>query len=295
MNILVTNNSLTHPAGTENYTFAIINSLLKKGHYVEYYTCKNGQIGKIIETKLGVKPKRQTKYDLILANHTSTIEKINGCGYIIQTCHGVFPYLEQPDKRANKHVAITYEVQEHIKQKGFDSSIILNGIDCERFYPKKELNNTLKTVLSLCQSPQANKFIQDCCKKMNIKYLQAYKYTDKIWDIENKINEADLVVGIGRSAYDAMACGRCVVSFDMRSYSGNYGDGYINKDNINNSILYNMSGRFSKQTYNEKKFIEELKKYNPEDGFFLRDFALTNLNIDTQIDKYINLYNLSLF
>ena len=43
-------------------------------------------------------------------------------------------------------------------------------------------------------------------------------YGKEVFNIEDKINEADLVVGIGRSLLDAMSCGRPVVSFDDRIY-----------------------------------------------------------------------------
>ena len=63
------------------------------------------------------------------------------------------------------------------------------------------------------------------------------KAKDNVFNIENIINEADLVVGIGRSIYDSMACGRCVISYDYRVYNNKpLGDGYISKEKIEKHI-----------------------------------------------------------
>ena len=100
-----------------------------------------------------------------------------------------------------------------------------------------------------------------------------------------------MIVGIGRSAYDAFACGRCVISFDERSYCGKHGDGYITSSNIDESIKFNMSGRATNRTFTKSEFISELLKYNKTDGEFLREFAVHHLNIRKNIDNYLSYNN----
>lgn len=290
MNILVANNHLYGPGGTENYTYALIEELVSRKHNVEYFTFKKGSISNLIETRLGVKFMSKGKYDLILANHNTCVNKLYKYGYIVQTCHGIFPKLEQPSKNANVHVAISLEVHNYLRGLGFNSVLILNGINCDRFYPKVPIHDTLTSVLSLCQSNEANLFIKDCCEKLNVKFNCANKFdTTRTLNVEDYINEADLVVGIGRSAYDSFACGRCVISFDNRSYCGPRGDGYLTKDNIDLSLRYNISGRSTNRSFTKEQFINELRKYNASDGSFLRDYAVNNLNIKTKVNKYLSL------
>ncbi|MDR2601335.1 MAG: hypothetical protein LBC53_02630 [Spirochaetaceae bacterium] len=277
--------------GTENFTYTIIVELKRLGHHVEYFTFNKGEISEKIE-KLGVRFKSLKKYDLILANHTTVVRLVFKYGYTIQTCHGIIPKLEQPSMFADFHVSISYEIKEHLNKKGIDSVVIYNGIDCNRFKPEKPLHDKLTSVLSLCQSEEANDFIKNCCQIINVGFIKMNKYIESMWELEKSINEADMVVGIGRSAYDGMACGRAVLSFDKRSYTKDFngeGDGYLTENNIELSLKNNCSGRCSGKKFNQEMFIGELKKYNKKDGIFLRNFALKELNINMNIQKYLEL------
>ena len=288
MNILVATNHLEKIGGTESYTYALVQELVKRGHNVEYFTFCKGEISKRIEA-LGVKFRSRFFYDLILANHYTTVDNLYSRGYIIQTCHGITIGVESPSSKANHYVAITPEVQEYLSKKGFQSSIIYNGIDCNRFYPQKPVSKKLKNILSLCQSEEANILIKGACQQLGIAFQKFDKYLDNVWDIEKEINKADLVIGIGRSLFDAMACGRPVISFDCRSYSGNLGDGYLTPNILSQSLNYNCSGRYSKKQLNQATLIEEIKKYNAVDGLFFRNFALSHLNIEHAVNQYLNL------
>lgn len=290
MNILVGNNHLRTTGGTENYTFTLALELKKQGHDVEYFTFNKGEVSDLLE-KNGIPFMSQRHYDLILANHKTVIEHLQSYGFIIQTCHGVVPYLEQPSSFADAHVCVTDEIRRHLLKKGYDSTIILNGIDCERFSPRKPLSGKLSSVLSICQSEEMDEFIKDCCDTIGVDFHSCNKNTDNVWDIDHEINNADLVVGIGRSLYDAMACGRCVISYDKRSYvNAAIGDGYMTADNFHDAVLFNCSGRGLRKTFTKEEFIAELQKYDPADGEWARATALESLNISKAVEQYLAIY-----
>ena len=291
MKILVGNNHLQRTGGTESYTYALATELKNLGHEVEYFTFVKGEVSDIFEQE-GIPFMSQSSYDLILANHTTVVEKLHRYGYIIQTCHGTKPILEQPSPFADAHISVTGEIQEYLKTKGIQSTILHNGIDCKRFFPQKPISQHLSCVLSLSQSDKLNHFIKDCCDTMGIKFISCNKFSDNVWEIERKINEADLVVGIGRSLYDAMACGRCVISYDNRRYiKESIGDGYIDSNNIERAIFHNCSGRGIRKTFTKEQFIEELKKYNPGDGAWARQYALEHLNMAHSAAIYLSYYD----
>lgn len=288
MKILVGNSRLSRTGGTETFTYAVIAELVRLGHDVEYFTFEKGDVSKKIED-LGVKYRSKSHYDLILANHNTIVDALVGYGYIIQTCHGVVPVLEQPSPNANAYVAISEEVQLHLQKLGYKSTVIRNGIDCKRFSPINPIHENLQTVLSLSYSPVANKFIEECCNQIGVEFLQVDKLKDNIWNIEDIINKADLVIGIGRSLYDSIACGRPVISFDYREYSQPIGEGYINSLNIEQYLSCNCSGRVSHRSFSREQFIHELQKYCVADGALLRTFAEEALNIHKTVPQYIKL------
>lgn len=291
MRILLGTHYLAKTGGTESYTFALAMELKRLGHEVEHFAIIRGGVSSMLEEK-GVPFMTSDHYDLILANHTTVVEQLWPKGFIVQTCHGNIAELEQPSLYADAYVAVSEEVREHLQSKGYRAAaVIANGIDCNRFCQKKPVSPTLQTVLSLCQSDVANDFIRRCCQQEGIRFLQSNKFTDNVWSIEELINESDLVVGLGRSAYDAMACGRCVLVYDYREYMGEFlGDGMLTPESIQKSMLCNCSGRSNRLKYNEETFIKELQKYSPELGAWGREFALEHLNIEKAVEAYLDIY-----
>ena len=291
MRILLGTHYLAKTGGTESYTFALAMELKRLGHEVEHFAIIRGGVSSMLEEK-GVPFMTSDHYDLILANHTTVVEQLWPKGFIVQTCHGNIAELEQPSPYADAYVAVSEEVREHLRSKGYRAAaVIANGIDCNRFCQKKPVSPTLQTVLSLCQSDVANDFIRRCCQQEGIRFLQSNKFTDNVWSIEELINESDLVVGLGRSAYDAMACGRCVLVYDYREYMGEFlGDGMLTPESIQKSMLCNCSGRSNRLKYNEETFIKELQKYSPELGAWGREFALEHLNIEKAVEAYLDIY-----
>lgn len=288
--ILVANNHLVQVGGSETFTYTMIKELLSRDFDVEYFALVRGDFSKKLEKELKVKFKSKKKYDLILANHNTCVEALMGYGFIIQTCHGIYPQLEQPSICANFHVAISQEVQNHLAIKGFVSVIIMNGIDNSKFYSKKSINKELKNVLSLCQSEEANLFLKKICNNLNLKFTSIDKNSNPTWNIEDVINDSDLVIGLGRSAYEAMACGRPVIVFDKRAYSESYADGYVT-NKLATSIINNCSGRFYKIKLTDEIMVQELSKYNAADGEILRQYILDNMTVQLAVERYLNLFD----
>jgi hypothetical protein len=293
MRILVANRFLVKTGGSENFTFAIIEEMVRLGYDVEYFTFLKGDdedaVSQRIE-KLGVPFMKHESYDLILAGGNNAVRHLSPYGFVIDTMHGVLRGIEEPSVFADLYVSVSPYIQEFYKKQGFESKVIMNGINCRRFKPKKELRHKLTSVLSLCQSKKSNRFISKCCKKIGVKFTKFDKIVDNKWNIEDEINEADLVVGIGRSLYDGMACGRTVISYDKRSYRdpGHEGDGYLTKDTVRQSMYRNCAGT---KAFTEEEFIHELQRYNPSDGNNMREIALAELNIEKAVPEYLAYWN----
>lgn len=276
--------------GSETYCFTVLEALKSLGHNVEYFTFKKGYISSKIENDLGISFMSKSKYDLILANHNTTVDQVYKKGFTIQTCHGIYPSLEQPSLNANAYVSISQEVQDYLAKLGCPSILIHNSINLDRFKPITPINTKLKSILSLCHSSDANQFVKKICEELDINYRQAFKYKNPTWHIEDEINKVDMVVGLGRSAYEAMACGRPVIVYDNRRYFESCGDGYV-KDILGLSLKNNCSGRYSNIKFDNDSFKTEIEKYNSNDSFFFRKFAEKELDVNKNIQKYFEYYN----
>ena len=291
MKILLGTHYLAKTGGTESYTYALAMELKQLGHDVEHFAIVRGGVSSMLEEQ-GVPFMSSSNYDLILANHYKVVEKLWPYGFIIQTCHGNIAELEQPSYNADAYVAVSEEVKDHLLSKGIKNvKIIHNGIDCNRFFPIKPVSKKLTTVLSLCQSEVANDFIRKCCEQVGVTFLRSNKFIDNVWSVEELINRSDLVVGLGRSAYDAMACGRAVLVYDYREYMGEFlGDGMLTPETIEKSLLCNCSGRASRLQFDEQAFIKEMQKFTPELGSWGREYALEHFNIKWAAQQYLDIY-----
>lgn len=279
--ILIGIYQLDHIGGAELYTIDLLKELKKRANIsVEYFAINRGRLAERVENELGIPYKSQDSYDLILATHNVTIEQVFQLGPTVQICHGAILELEQPSPLADFHIGITQEVCESLTQKGYPNNLILNGLDLAEKKPITTVNKTLKNVLSLCQSEEANDLLATVCKERDLHFKHFNKHKNPTFEIEKEINKADLVVGIGRSIYDAMACGRPCIVFDSRNYNGNKGDGYLAPKLFEQFITTNCSGRFNNFSFSTNELHREFDQYNWADGPKLREIAEKHLNIE---------------
>jgi len=276
MKILLTNNTLENLAGSETWVMTIDKALEELGHQVG--TCvasgKDLLIGKIIENP-----------DLAIINHNSCLNALSGlnCKKIF-TSHGIIPDLEQPVKGADIYVSVSEEVQDNLKSKGFESVIIRNPIDCDKFKSTRPINDTIKKVLfsSNYQGYAKNVVIQTC-KELGIE-LEIIGGQNRVSNIVDKINEADLVIGLGRTAYEAMACERNVIIFD---YNG--ADGIATPESLLEFRKNNCSGRRYRKMFTVEDLKNEFSKYSQENGKRLREYILKNNNAIKIVKQYLAL------
>lgn len=270
--------------GSESWCYSVISELLRRGHKVDVYAPMLGKMYNELK-KLGVMLSKEGNYDLILDNHSPEYDSFNGI--IIHTCHGIIDDLDKPMPNAF-NVAVSNKIGEHYNV----STIIPNGIDTNRFYCKNPIHNDIKKILSLCKSDTANEVLKRICLDAGVEFESMYG--KEVFNVEDKINEADLVVGVGRSLLDAMACGRPVVSFDDRFYfkTRMLGYGYITPDKYKYYEQDSFTANSVGKTLNKLELAKEIfEKYNYKDGEINRQYILNNLSIKHTVDLYLNLYN----
>lgn len=296
MKILLGNNKLGKPGGSETYAYAMVAELVRQGHDVECVTTGSPGVVSDKINELGAHVHFRPiagKFDLALLSHSTSIFAARDVkAFKVQTCHGIFPKLEQPVAGMDAYVSITEEVRHHLRLKGFRSTLIRNGIDCDRYKSQRPIGDKLETVLSLSQSDELNKTLVRICLNNKLRVIICNKYQKhRKWEMEELMDQADLVISLGRGCYEAMAMGRNVFILDNRSYmeASNIGDGMVTTNNIHKFLKQNCTGRYSNKQFGVEEIEQELLKYDPAEGPKLRNFALQHLNIRTQVKQYLNL------
>ena len=278
MKILITNLQLWPVRGSESWCYAVGSELVRRGNEVCIYSPYPRDGIKVFEDA-GIKFVTSGDFDLILENHNVLPATCRG-KVVIHTCHGSIR-----EERPMEGVINVAATDRAAKAWNLDT-IIYNGIDCTRMYPQTEPNKEIRNVLSLCSSREADCVIRDICGKLGLSFWPTYGQEQVM--VENLINWADIVFGVGRSCLDAMACGRPVISFDCRPYiHPNHGLGYLYPYMVKNDGT-NLTG--PEHTWTTDELIGEMMKYDPKDGIHNREYVMNFRNVQETVNKYLLIY-----
>lgn len=294
MKILITNNRLGDvPGGSEWHAYELALAIKRKGHDVEAYSPVLGWFSSNLK-KNGISvysSPPHKNYDLIIASHLSTIGNIDRSktkGYMIQVCHGKYPKLEQPSNKVDCHVSISNEVKEHLLEKGFDSEIIYNGIDHNKFVQKNEGSG----VLSLCQGRLANNVVVKACRLIGCDVKIMNKYDKYSYNLHEEILKYKTVISLGRGAFEAMACNKSLIVADSREYVSKKKvicDGLVSNANVKDLMENNCSGRRYGKIIDLPEMTKLIERSLSEKNPNLRLYSEINLNIDLQAEKYLSI------
>ena len=276
MRIVLSNHSLFRLGGSETWLKTMYDELSKK-HEVHVYT----PIHQLWPWMSRFQP--TLHYDLALVSHRNCLEYLReqNIDRIIHTSHGVIPAPEEPVDGADVYVSVSEEVQAHnLEHFGFESIVIRNPIDTATFTNLTPTNPTLEKVLFLSNYGWG---VLETLESSDFDYMRIGG-GERIEETWKWINWADLVVGLGRSVYESMSCGRNVIVFD---YMG--ADGLVTPENIWHYRKRNCSGRTHREMYTPEQFKVELGRYDQNLGPQLREYILEENNAVTIAAQYLSL------
>ncbi len=283
--ILLTNHALKSLRGTEVYTY-FLSKELAKNHDVYVYSPANGKVANRIAEHAKILKEPNGEFDIILFNHNITVLNSLKSNCKIYTVHGKFIGLEVPPKGLDKYVAVSNEIAEHYEK--FNMDVIPNGIDLDLYQPSKK---GLKRRKLLYTSNYYNKFsrtLRLVALSLGMKYQRLGRKRAK-FDIVSDLKSADIVVGLGRSVIEAMACGKKIIVADIRKYANLGMDGLLDQSNVSESLKCNYSGRALKKPISFFSVRKEVKKAIADQSEWEREWATENHNLKIVAEKYIAL------
>lgn len=227
--------TMVYYSGSPLYHFTLARELKKQGHTVSIYSmwADNGLKDTLVKEGIyTLYDKPSGHYDLILISqpdHRDVLTQLT-TNKLINIVHSEYD-CETPitDRRIDHYIAIRPQIKDHLIEEhripAEQISVIYNGVDFERFNPKKrEVNKEefVKIVLPCTLDALRLKFIEHYTRKANKHYrvfiygkqydhqIYTNEWTyvhDEVPDIENYIKDADVVAGIllGRVNLEARA------------------------------------------------------------------------------------------
>jgi hypothetical protein len=301
MNILLGCNHLHELGGSEQYNYTLAESFIKQGYNVYVmlgnHTLK-GAMSDAMKNNLGIDvdviPK-DIKFNAVFLSHNTTVKRFQNEIYnrvdlsfndndIYQVLHGKFSQVENPflwDKL--QYVAISIEVYDYAT--GFLGSrkkiaIEYNPINVFKF-KLTEINKEPKHLYSLSQSQDFNQLLAKVCSELGLDFSFNNKHHNPTFDIQKRIKDADIVVSLGRGCFEAMAMGKNVIIADQRSYMPRgVMDGIVTCENFLDFLENNCSGRYSDKIVSEDNIIQEIRKYDYNQGKLNRKMIIDYMNAD---------------
>lgn len=283
--ILLTNHSLKSMRGTEVYTY-FLSKELAKNHDVYVYSPTHGKVSERISEFAKIVTEPKGEFDIILFNHNNTVRDSLEAKCKIYTIHGKFVGLETPPDGLGAYVAISNEIAEHYKE--LNATVIPNGIDTDLYKPDNSIRSIKKLLYSSNYYNKLSNKLLLVALSLGMKYQRLGRKRAK-FDLVTDLNSADIIVGVGRSAIEAMGCGKKVIVADIRKYADFGMDGFIEKTNVEVSSKNNYSGRAFKKPISFFALRKEIKNALNDNSNWERDWILENHNIANVADKYISL------
>jgi hypothetical protein len=234
MKVLITNCILSGRGGTETFTRDLALQLQILGHTPIVYTPELGAIGyEIQERGIPVTDDINTirdHVDIIHGHHTVptaiAIAKFPKTPAIF-VCHDFVAWHDSPPQLPNvlRFVAIgptsanRLTFRESVAREKV--VIIANGVERERFRPGPPLPPKLRRALAFCRSAELAHVIREACAQRALPVdLIGSGVGNLVDQPETLMPQYDLVFASGRTAQEALSCGRAVICCDNRGLAG---------------------------------------------------------------------------
>lgn len=270
MQINLTNQFMSGFTGSEMWTYTMAKYLSRK-HKVHVVTVTPSKLASMMDfCSVG----GYMECDLALANHIH--ESIPLDVPMIATKHSIIPNYpsEYPDRPCIK-------VAPHEEIEGWEH-IIRQCIDLERFKPTP-VNQKPKNILYFGNPNylEMADFVKEAFSGYNFFCLDR-----PMFEVENVIKLADIVVTTARGAYEALAMGKNVIIADKRPYKKEFsGSGMITKDNFEHLLKANLSGRNDQKEFTLESLRAEVDKYDPT-----RKIDMSRFDANLIANEYLSLW-----
>ncbi len=305
LSILLATNHLCDWTGSETLFLTLINALWEAGYsptlYVRHLDKKWLSHPPLPQLRLvdDINLLKNSHFDLAHVQHNSCLLDVRSTFPtlpIIFSSLGTQPFLEQPppfDVGVNRYLSISEEVRDNLTSRGIrecNIDILRNLVCCKTFHPISKIRPKPEHILVLSNKIDEPKklTLKAAAKQINaqIKFIGGASKQLPPTQLTLAINNADIVVSLGRGVIEAMLCARVPLIFDI-----NGGDGLVTPSNIDALQTHNFSGRLHGYSFTSEDLVNEFNKYQQDIGEQLCDIARSRFGIEQCLPKLLDIYD----
>jgi hypothetical protein len=302
LKILITNNTLATPAGTEMYVHDLAIALLKRGHKPIAYSTILGEVAnKLRNATVPVVNDLNmiTEIPDIIHGHHH-LDTMTALLHFQKTpaiyfCHGWLPWEENPLNfpRILRYIAVDEVCRDRLIYEGNVNKekihVLLNFVDLQRFQPRTSLPS--KPTQALIFSNQTTKeqlnLIQEVCSELNIQLdIIGFHSGNSCSTPEIVLRKYDLVFAKARAALEAMAVGNAVMLYDANKFGE-----MVTSANMKELRRLNFGIRMLQQPLKKETIKQQILNYDPNDAAKVSTYIREDAGLDTVVDQLITYYH----
>jgi hypothetical protein len=302
VNILFTNNTLKHRAGSELVVVELAEGLQRHGHRVAAYSTHVGEVGDLLR-RMSIPVIRDPQAcpfvpDLIHGqHHLDAMAALCAFASVpaIYHCHGYLPWVETPPKhpRIHRYVGMCELISERIRIELAlpDTAVVTvpNWVDTRRFRVVREPAVVPRRALL---------FQRDCnpfswhAQQLRLAFARAGIYLDLQLPAESSrslevvLPDYDIVLASGRSAIEAMACGCAVMPYHPTSCLD-----FVGPENFESMQAQNFAPRLHSAQICRRSVSACLARYNPESTAAVTARIRSHCSLDVAVQQLQSLYS----
>jgi len=302
LRILITNNRLAQPSGSELYVRDLAVALLRRGHSPVVYSPHLGDLAR--ELRQATVPvidrleALKAAPDLIHGQHH--VEAMMALLHFPQTpavfvCHGWLPWAETPPRfpRILRYVAVDHTCRDRLVCEGGIPEdrvrVILNFVDLGRFRARGPLPARPQRALVFSNNAREDNYyrvIESACRRAGMAVdVVGMGVNNVSQQPERILAQYDVVFAKARCALEALATGNAVVLCDQAGAGP-----MVTTGELARLRRLNFGIRTLQEPIRPEIIAREINRYDPADAAEVTRQVRATAGIEAAVDELIALY-----
>jgi hypothetical protein len=185
-------------------------------------------------------------------------------------------------------VALNDRVAERLRALAVPAPVmrLRQPIDTERFVPGPPLPERPRRALLLSNNAVADRLgmLESACSAAGMELVRLGGEAGQTSDPRNRLVEADVVIGYGRSILEAMACGRAAYVYDR-----NGSDGWVTADSYGEIEATGFAGRSGRMIADRGTLEADFKGFDPTMGPVNHDLVIAHHRANAHAQELVGL------